>query len=180
MAVLHTFDATLSFTTGNMNSILNLYPFGNILEGLDVTTYLCASIITTFVLFGITCIIAFHDPIEILINKILSNVETEENPTDHTIESSLCTLEMMNSTLTSNSIVLHAVKDHTSALKTDLGQLVTRLEKLEKGFEGLKTCPSCGKGISPDFRLCPYCGELLYAHVIVSKNPLPEIRSRQP
>jgi uncharacterized protein (UPF0212 family) len=180
LAVLHTFDATLSFTVGNVNSILKLYPIGNVLENLDVTTYLWASIALTFVLFGITCVIAFHDPIEILINKILSNVEAEENPTDHTIESSLCTLEMMNSTLTSNGIALHAVKDNTSALKADLGQLVTRLEKLENDFKRLKTCPSCGKGISPDFRLCPYCGELLYARVFVNKSPLPEIRSRQP
>lgn len=180
MAVLHTFDATLSFTVGNVNSILKLYPIGNLLEELDVATYLWASIVLTFVLFGITCVIAFHDPIEILINKMLSNVEVEENPTDHTIESSLCTLEMMNSTLTSNSVVLHAVKDNMSALKADLGPLVTRLEKLEKGFRELKTCPSCGKGISPDFKLCPYCGELLYAHVFVNKSPLPEIRSRQP
>ncbi len=180
MAVLHTFDATLSFTVGNVNSILKLYPIGNVLEELDVATYLWTSIILTFILFGITSVIAFHDPVEILINKILSNVEVEENPTDHTIESSLCTLEMMNSTLTSNSIVLHTVKDHMGALKADLGQLITRLENLEKDFKRLKTCPSCGKGISPDFRLCPYCGELLYTHVFVNKSPMPEIRSRQP
>jgi len=165
---------------GNVNSILNLYPIGNVLKELDVRTYLLASIVVTFIFFGITCVIAFHDPLEILISKMLSNVEVEENPTDHTIESSLCTLEMMNSTLTSNSIVLHAVKDNVSTLKADLGRLVTRLEKLENDFEGPKTCPSCGKGISPDFRLCPYCGELLYAHVLVSRNLLPEIRSRQP
>ena len=180
MAVLHTFDASLSFTIGNVNSILKLYPLSNILEDLDVSTYLWASIALTFVLFGITCIIAFHDPIEILISKILSNVETEENPTDHTIESSLSTLEMMNGTLTSNSVVLHTVKDNTSALKADLGQLAKILEKLEKDFKELKTCPSCGKGISPNFRFCPYCGELLYAHVFVNKGSLPEIRSRQP
>ena len=180
LAVLHTFDATLSFTVGNVNSIIKLYPIGNFLEGLDVTAYLWASIISTFVLFGITCIIAFHDPIDILLNKMLSTVEAEENPTDHTIESSLSTLEMMNSTLTSNSIVLHAVKDNVNALKADLGKMVTRLEKLEKDFGGLKTCPSCGKEINPDFRLCPYCGELLYAHVFVNKSPLLEIRSRQP
>ena len=180
LAVLHTFDATLSFTVGNVNSILKLYPIGDVLQELDVTTYLWVSIILTFVLFGITCLIAFHNPIEILINKILSNVEVEENPTDRTIESSLSTLELMNSTLTSNSIVLHTVKDNMNTLKADLGQLVARLEKLENGFKGMKTCPSCGKEVSPDFRLCPYCGELLYAHVFVNKNLLPEIRSRQP
>jgi uncharacterized protein (UPF0212 family) len=164
-----------------VNSILKLYPIGNILENLDITTYLWISIILTFVLFGITCVIAFHDPIEILLNKILSNVEVEENPTDNTIESSLCTLEMMNSTLTSNSQTLHAVKDNMGALKANLGQLITRLErleKLEKDFKRLEKCPSCGKGISHDFKLCPYCGELLYAQVIVNKSSLPEIRSR--
>jgi len=180
LAILHTFDATLSFTIGNVNSILKLYPIGDALEKLDVTTYLWASIVSTFILFGITCIIAFHDPIEILINRMLSSVETEENPTDHTIESSLCTLELMNSTLTSNSIVLHTLKDNTSALKADVGRLVTRLEELERGFKRLKTCPSCGKEISSDFRLCPYCGELLCAQIFVNKSPLPEIRSRQP
>ena len=180
LAVLHTFDAIFSFTVGNTNSILKLYPIGNVLEDLNVMTYLWASIVSTFIFFGITCLIAFHDPIEILINKMLSNVEAEENPADHTIESSLSTLELMNSTLTSNSVALHAVKENTNALKADLGLLISRLEKLEKNFEGLKTCPSCGKGISPDFRLCPYCGELLYAHVFVNKSPLPEIRSSQP
>jgi len=178
LAVLHTFDAVLSFTVGNVNSILKLYPIGNVLEDLDIRTYTWTSIILTFIFFGITCLIAFHDPVEILINKMLSNVEAEENPADHTIESSLCTLEMMNSTLTSNSIALHAVKENTNALKADLGLLMTRLERLEKNFGGLKMCPSCGKGISPEFRLCPYCGELLYARVFVNKSPLPEIRSR--
>jgi len=163
-----------------VNSILKLYPIGNISENLDVATYLWITLILTFVLFGITCVIAFHDPIEIWLNKILSNVEVEENPTDHTIESSLCTLEMMNSTLTSNSQTLHAVKDNMGALKTNLGQLVARLEKLETDFKRLEKCPSCGKGISHDFKLCPYCGELLYAQVIVNQNALPEIRSRQP
>ena len=178
LTVLHTLDATLSFTIGNTNSILKLYPIGNALENLDVRTYMWVSIVSTFIFFGITCLIAFHDPIEILINKMLSNVEAEENPADRTIESSLSTLEMMNSTLTSNSIDLHTVKDNTIALKVDLGLLASRLEKVEKNFDSLKTCPSCGKGISPDFRLYPYCGELLHAHVFVNKSLLPEIRSR--
>jgi len=180
LAILHTFDAILFFIVGNTNSILKLYPIGNALENLDVRTYMWASIVLTFVFFGITCIVAFHDPLEILINKMLSNVEAEENPADRTIDSSLSTLELMNSTLTSNSVALHAVKENTDELKADLGLLVARLEKLEKNFEELKTCPSCGKGISPDFRLCPYCGELLYTHIFVNKSPLPEIRSRQP
>lgn len=177
LAVLHTFDAVLGFTGGNTSFLLKLYPFKNLLGNVDVVTYFWASLASAFILFGITCAVAFHNPIEVLINKTLEEVELEENPSDRTIESKASVLEMISDTLTSNSVVLHSVKDDVNAVRYDMSNLKTRLDKLEKDLTKLK-CPSCGKDISPDFKLCPFCGELLHPHIFVDTRQLQQVSTR--
>jgi len=178
LAVLHTFDAVLGLVVGNTNLLLKLYPFKNLLGDVDVVTYFWASLISSFILFGITCAVAFHNPIEALINKTLAEVESEENPSDHTLESKASVLEMISDTLTSNSVVLQSVKDDVNAVRYDMSNLKTRLDKLEKDLTKLMKCPSCGKDISPDFKLCPFCGELLHPHVFVDTRQLQQISTR--
>jgi len=178
LAVLHTFDAVLGLTVGNSSFLLKLYPFKNLLDGMDVATYFWGSVASAFILFGITCAVAFHNPIEALINRTLAEVELEENPGDHTLESKASVLEMINDTLTSNSVVLHSVKDDVDVVRFEMSNLKTRLEKLEKDLTKLMKCPSCGKDVSPDFKLCPFCGELLHPHIFVDARQLQQISAR--
>jgi DNA repair exonuclease SbcCD ATPase subunit len=86
---------------------------------------------------------------------------------------------MINHSLTSNSINLHAVKenlksikDDQNGLKVEMAGLTRKLSELENGVKvGLqrletdlargRKCPFCGKDVLPQFKLCPYCGEKL-------------------
>ena len=180
LAVLHTFDALVGLMLGNTNSLLKLYPFKNLLGNMDVATYFWASITSAFILFGITCAVAFHNPIEALINKTLAEVELEENPSDRTLESKASVLEMISDTLTSNSVVLQSVKDDVKVVRYEMSNLKTRLDTLEKDLTKLLKCPSCGKDISPDFKLCPFCGELLHPHILVDTRQLQELSAKTP
>lgn len=181
MAVLHTFDAFLGLTVGNTNSLLRLYPFKSLLDNMDTATYFWGSLSSAFILFGVICAVAFHNPIEALINKTLAEVELEENPGDRTLESKTGALEMISDTLTSNSVVLQSVKDDMNVVRYDVSNLKTRLDKLEKDLTKLTKlmrCPSCGKDISLDFKLCPFCGELLHPHIFVDVPQMPQIPTR--
>ncbi len=181
LAVLHTFLAALASFLGNADLLMKLYPFKNLFGELDIGTYFLASLVVVFILFGITCAVAFHNPIEALINKTLAEVESEENPGDNTLESKASALEMINDTLTSNSVVLQSVKDDVNAVRYEMSNLKTRLDKLEKEMTKLTKlmkCPSCSKDISPDFKLCPFCGELLHPHVFVDNRQMQEISAK--
>ena len=181
LAVLHTFFAALALMLGNVDLLMKLYPFKNLFGEVDIGTYFLASLIVVFILFGITCAVAFHNPIEALINKTLAEVESEENSDDNTLESKASALEMISDTLTSNSVVLQSVKDDVNAVRYDVSNLKTRLDKLEKEmtkFTKSMKCPSCGKDISPDFKLCPFCGELLHPHIFADTRQLQEISAK--
>jgi len=175
---LHTFDALYSLISGNTNLLLKLYPLKNLLANVDVATYFWASLASAFILFGIACAVAFHNPIETLINRTLAEVELEESPGDSTLESKASALEMISDTLTSNSVVLQSVKDDVNVVRYDMSNLKTRLERLEKDVTKLTKCPSCGGDISPEFKLCPFCGELLRQHIFVDTHQLQQISSR--
>lgn len=181
LAVLHTFDAVLGLTVGNTGFLLRLYPFKGLLADVDVVTYFWASLASAFILFGITCAVAFHNPIEALINKTLAEVELEENPGDRTLESKASALEMISDTLTSNSVVLQSVRDDVNVVRFEMSNFKTRLANLEKDvakLTKLMKCPSCGKDISLDFKLCPFCGELLHPHMFVDTQQLQQIATR--
>jgi len=175
---LHTSFAALGLILGNTDLLQKLYPFRNLFGDIDFATYFLASLVFTFILSGITCAVAFHNPIEALINKTLAEVELEENPSDHALESKASVLEMISDTLTSNSVVLQSVKDDVNAVRYDMSNLKTRLDRLEKDLTKLMKCPSCGKDISPDFKLCPFCGELLHPHIFVDTRQLQQISTR--
>jgi len=113
-----------------------------------------------------------------LINKTLAEVESEENPSDCTLESKASVLEMISDTLTSNGVALQSVKDDVNAVRYEMSNLKTRLDKLSTDLTRLMKCPTCGKDISPDFKLCPFCGELLHPHIFVNTSQLQQISAR--
>ena len=174
LTVLFTMDAFLSLTFGGKSSLLELYPFNvikNIFGNIDTATYFWISLISAFAFFGFTCLVAFQDPLSAILDKILSEAaKTEDSQVDQSnLEPGIGVLEMINHTLTSNSITLHAVKegfnsikDSLNSMKMDLTRLTTRLEKLERmEIDVIKArkCPSCGKDLLPEFKFCPFCGE---------------------
>ena len=185
LSVLFTIDAFLSLTFGGKSSLLELYPFNaikRIFGNIDTATYFWISLTLAFAFFGFTCLIASQDPLSAILNKILSEAaKIEESQADESnLELGVGVLEMINHTLTSNSMTLHMVKeglnnvkDSINSVKMDLTRLTPRLEKLERmEIDVIKSrrCPSCGKDLLPEFKLCPYCGEK-----IVTKYAYPQI-----
>lgn len=191
LAVLHTFDAYLSLISGEASDLLKLYPLSHVLADIDTVVYFWGSLSLAFVFFGVTCIIACHNPIMALYNKILAEVEFAEGEVDKAAkatETEAGLLDMINHSLTSNSIDLHAmkenlksVKDNQNGLRVEMAILTSKLSELETGLkvslQRLKAdlargrkCPFCGKDILLQFKLCPYCGEKLpYALVQIER-----------
>ena len=176
LAVLHTFDAYLSLMSGEA-SLLQLYQLGYALTNIDSMIYFFGSMSVAFVFFGVTCSIACHNPIMTLYNKILADVEFVEGKVDKAAEAETGLLDMINHSLTSNSIDLHGMKknlksveDSQNGLKVEMAHLTSMLgelrnglklslQKLEMDLARGNKCPFCGKEIIPQFKLCPYCGD---------------------
>jgi len=170
LSILFTFDAFFFF--GSPNSLLKLYPVYSIVHGIlgdiNAPTYIWLTSISTFVLFGITCAFLSQDPFTALMKKIASEAQSDENQTDDSFESSLNTLEMINHSLTHNSIDLNEVKNSLSNIKDSIKAMTIRMTRLTAQVTSMEReattrmeCVSCGNKILPEFRLCPYCGKEL-------------------
>ena len=179
LMALHTLDAYLSLMSGEASRLLELYALSHVLIAIDVGMYFWGSLSLAFVFLGVTSLIACHNPIMTLYNKILADIEFAEGEIDKATETETSLLDMINHSLTSNSIDLHAVKkglkslkDSQNGLRVGIAGLTRKLsefeaglevgfQKLEADLESRKKCPSCGKDVLPQFKLCPYCGEKL-------------------
>lgn len=59
--------------------LLSLYPFiGEKLQTLTPLAYFWISLFSAFTLWGLTCAIAFENPVETFLNKILSDAKKTE------------------------------------------------------------------------------------------------------
>jgi DNA repair exonuclease SbcCD ATPase subunit len=184
IALLHLADAISAFVFNNEIKLLKLYPFINEkLQAITPTAYFWASAAATFVLWGITCLIAFTNPVEAFLNTVLSDAKTQGAVETQLLEQKSEILDAMSETIESNSEILADVKDLISnvrtevkeihplnesleRMKTDLGSLRKEMKKLEEEVSSPNLCPTCGKPLLPEFKICPYCGE--------NMKPLPE------
>jgi len=183
-AGLHTFDAVLSLASSNnsTSSLLRLYPFYDkisaIIGRLDAVTYFWLSLISTLAFMGITCSIAFYDPILSYVKKVIAETKVDDAQADPRIDSELTTLAMINESLTTQGILLNNVKselgslkDNIKAIKIDMTRLRSKIEGLETDLAKLRKCPSCGENVLPQFKFCPHCGEELSLYVLVRRMP---------
>jgi len=77
-AILHLIDATYTLVLNNQIKLLPLYPFiGEELQTITPIIYFLGSTITALTLWGITCAIAFENPVETFLNKILSDAKKQ-------------------------------------------------------------------------------------------------------
>jgi len=179
---LHTFDAVLSLASASQTgALLRLYPFYDVLLSafgrIDSLTYFWVSLLSTFVLFGVTASIAFHDPVMSYIKRMVSEAKLEDSRGDSNVESELNMLAMINDSLTRNSVALrelrndlNGLKDGVHSVKTDMTKLWATIGVLETDLAKMRKCPACGKSVLPEFKLCPYCGEELSLYVLVRKD----------
>lgn len=183
-AGLHTFDAVLSIASdsNSTGSLLQLYPFydkiDEIVGKLDAVAYFWLSLISTLAFMGITCSIAFYDPILAYVKKVISETKIDDAQADLKFDSELTALAMINESLTTNGTLLNNVKgelgtlkDGVNALKIDMTRLRSKIGGLETDLAKLRKCPACGKDVLPQFKFCPHCGEELSLYVLVRRLP---------
>lgn len=192
MSLLHLAEAVYVLVFNGEIRLLQLYPLINQkLELITPTAYFLTTASATFILWGITCIVSFENPVETFLNKILSDAKTQTAVEAQLIEQKGDVLDMMSETVVSNNELLAHVKDAICNVRAEVKEikpLTESLEKIRTELSGLKKevkkleekkpfanlCPACGKPLLPEFKMCPYCGEstrLLAEQVVSVKEP---------
>lgn len=177
IALLHLTEAISVLFFNNEIRLLQLYPFINEkLQAITPITYFWVSAATTFILWGITCAIAFANPVETFLNNILSNAKTQGAVETQLLEDKSEVLDAMYETVEADNKILSQVKDlmcnvradvkeiqplkdGMDKMKTELNNLRKEIKKIEEKIHFPNLCPACGKPLMPEFKICPYCGE---------------------
>jgi tRNA(Ile2) C34 agmatinyltransferase TiaS len=178
LSLMHLIEAITVILFNSQPRLLQLYPFINQqLQQIPATTYLYITAASTVTLWGITCLIAFDNPVETFLNKILSDAKQQAATDTQIIENKGELFEIMYETVDSNTETLAQVKDmmrNVRAEVKDIQPVKETLEKTRTEIGSLKRqiktieekllfanilCPTCGKPLQSDFNICPYCGE---------------------
>jgi rubrerythrin len=180
ISLIHLIEALAVLLFNSPIRLLALYPFINQqLQQITATTYLAITAASTTILWGITCLIAFDNPVETFLNQILSDAKKQIATENQTIESKSDIFDLMYETLDSNTETLAQIKDiirnvraevkDIEPIKATMEKTRTELSNLKKQMKTIEEkilfanilCPNCGKPLQPDFNVCPYCGENL-------------------
>jgi len=182
IALLHLIEAISAVVFNNQIRLLQLYPFINEkLQSITPTTYFWISAASTFILWGITCAIAFDNPVEKFLNVVLSDAKKQSAVETQLLEEKSEILDVMNETIEANKETLnhlrdviynvrteikevHPIKEGVEKMKTEISTLKKEIKKLEEKVSFPLLCSACGKPLLPDFNLCPYCGENVKQH----------------
>jgi DNA repair exonuclease SbcCD ATPase subunit len=177
ISLLHLIDAATAVLFNSQIQILQLYPLINQqLQQIPIDIYLYISAASTAILWAITCLIAFDNPVETFLNKILSDAKNQTTTEAQILESKSELFDLMYETVESDSETLAQVKDLMRNMRaevkdiqpiketmektrTEIGSLKKQIKTLEEKLLFTIICPACGKLLRPDFKLCPYCGE---------------------
>ena len=178
IALIHLIEAITVIVFNNPIRLLQLYPFINEqLTQISPNVYLYISAASTVILWGITCALAFDNPVEVFLNKILSDAKKQTATETQLIENKSELFDAMYETIESDSETLAQVKDlmrnvrvevkdiqpikeTTEKMRIELGSLKKQIKTLEEKLPFTNIlCPACGKPLRPDFHLSPYCGE---------------------
>lgn len=177
IAFIHLIDAASALIFNNSIQLLQIYPFINTQsQQMPIDIYLYLSATSTAILWAITCLIAFDNPVEEFLNKILSDAKKQTTTEAQVLESKSELFDLMYETVESDSETLAQVKDLMRNMRAevkDIQPIKETIEKTRAELSNLKKqmktleekllftilCPACGKLVRPDFKLCPYCGE---------------------
>ena len=177
IAAIHLVEAISVIIFDNQIRLLTLYPLINEkLQAITLPIYFWISAATTLTLWGITCATAFNNPVEAFLNKILSDAKQQGAVETQLLEDKSEVLDAMYDTIVSDNEILAQVKDlmcnvradvkeirpvteGLDKMKTELSSLKREIKRMEERTQSPCLCPTCGKPLLPEFKICPYCGE---------------------
>lgn len=178
LSLLHLIEAITVLFFNNQVRLLKLYPIigAELVQTITPTIYFWAVTVATFILWGVTCAIAFENPVDKFLNSILSDAKQQGNVETQMLEAKSEILDAMYETVESSSETLAHVKDMVyntrtevkeiqpiretvEKMKTELTSLKREIKRIEEKMKFPLLCSACGKALSPEFKMCPYCGE---------------------
>jgi hypothetical protein len=191
VALIHLIEALSTMLFNNEIRLLQLYPFiGEKLQTITSLTYFLASTMATLTFWGITCVVAFTNPVETFLNKILSDAKKQSAVETQMLEEKGEILDVMNETIEANNEILAQVRDiiynvraevkeiqplkeNIEKIKAELSSLKKEVKKFEESIKYPDKCPTFGKPLLPEFKICPHCSEnikLLPEKVVLLKE----------
>jgi RNA polymerase-binding transcription factor DksA len=177
ISLLHLIEALSVLAFNNPMRLLQLYPLINEkLQTIDPLAYFWMSAASTFILWGVTCAIAFENPVETFLNKILSDAKKQTAVETQLLEDKSEIVDLMFETMQQDNEILAQVKDlmcnvradvkeiqplkdSVEKIRTDLTSLKKTVKKFEEATYFPNMCAVCGKPLLPEFKICPYCGQ---------------------
>ncbi len=174
---------------GSMN-LMKLYPvIGQKLQTISPEMYLVASAIAALAFWAITCMIAFENPVEQFLNKILSDAKRQSAVENQLVQDKTEVLDAMFETIENGNETIAHVRDMMYNVRTEVTGLKPLAESIEKMKNDLnclkgevkrlgektklsKVCFACGEALMPNFKVCPYCGE----HVGPMQTPMLDLK----
>jgi peptidoglycan hydrolase CwlO-like protein len=179
IAAIHLIDAANALLFDKPITLLRLYPLEEAkLQAITPTIYFLTTAASTLILWGITCAIAFENPVEAFLNKILSDAKKQSAVETQLLEEKSEILDAINETVEMNSEILAHIRDlmynvraeikeiqplgeELEKIRGEVGFLKKEIKKLEERMHFPVVCLNCGKTLPSDFNICPYCGENL-------------------
>jgi rubrerythrin len=176
ISLTHTIDAAIAFFSGNNALLPKTYPLvGSYFAQMPVTLYLCASAGSTIIMWCLTCLVAFNNPIEALLKSTLTDSQQQGEAEQQLVEAHTDFFDLMYQSMEENrqelgkhnDLILNLraeVKDMQKMRETfrettdELAGLKKQVTILEEKMIFPLVCRACGKPLRTDFSLCPYCG----------------------
>jgi rRNA maturation endonuclease Nob1 len=177
LSMAHLVEAIYVLITGVHIRLLGIYPFiGQELDAISPMMYFWLSVFASLIFWGITCAIAFANPMEEFLNKVLSDAKRQSVAESQMVEDKSEMLDAMYETIESSNATIASVKDlifnvrsevkgiqpltsTIDMIRLELGDLAKEVEGLEGKMKFSYVCLACGKPLLPEFKICPYCGE---------------------
>ncbi len=133
ISLLHLIEAISAVAFNNPIRLLQLYPFLNEkLQNITPTAYFWISATATFILWGITCAIAFDNPVEKFLNIVLSDAKKQSAVETQLLEEKGEILDVMNETIESNNETLNHLRDVIYNVRTEIKEFHPMKEGIEK------------------------------------------------
>ena len=118
ISLIHFVEAITAVILNNPIRLLQIYPFINgLLTSMSAETYFIISAASTIILWGITCLVAFHNPVEVYLNKYKA-AETQFQEKGEILNLMYETVESDHETLTQLKDMMHNVRAEVKEIQS--------------------------------------------------------------